>query len=104
MLKSFKYGILTCFFVLQGLVRCVHLKLIMTAQERHNANLAMVNAIMRKQNAQLQAREGDHKKKVEELERDLAAARVAREDAENEVAAQLEQMKMLAVDTILHHY
>ena len=39
---------------------------------------------------------------MDELEQNLAASKVACEVKENEAAAQLEQMKMLAIDAILH--
>ena len=57
---------------------------------------------MRKQVTQLQARKGDLKKRNDGLEHELATERVAREAAEREVANQLQQMKLLTVDTTLH--
>ena len=43
----------TYLFAWQGLVCCFHLKQTVTPQERRNIDLAIVNATLRKQNAQL---------------------------------------------------
>ena len=62
----------------------------------------MVNATLRKQVAQLQAREGELKKRNDGLESALVEERVARETVEKEVDDQLVQIKSLAVDATLH--
>ena len=57
---------------LQGLVSSLHLRQIVTTHEKRNSELADVNAQLRKQVAQLQAKEVDLKRRNDTLESDLA--------------------------------
>ena len=54
------------------MVGFIHIKTIMTAQERWNANLVAVNSTLRKQVAELQDRERKLKKRNDSLEQELA--------------------------------
>ena len=62
----------------------LHLKRIVTTQEKRNFDLAGANAQLRKQLAQLQAKEAELKKRNDSLDGDIVVERAAREAAKRE--------------------